>query len=347
MWDGQRAGPHAAVEATGVDEAYAMPELEAVFDRLGGRGDGWQAGSVYSTGTLSRLSSFSEVHARAASAVARAGQQKRAQPLEPDLHCLRLRKSQTEVAALRNAAEVSGSAIRTAMRATEPGMNEQQLDALLEFEVRRRGATRLAYPPVVAGGARANTLHYVQNDQVLTAGDLVLVDAGAEYDGYCADITRVWPVAGHFSEPQAAVYTAVLNIQAACLAALDAGEANSFRDLEMMARSVLEVELEKLGLISPAATAATRREVVYKLMPHAIGHNLGMDVHDCSTISTLAQLDPGVALTIEPGIYIPDVDGLPGALRGIGVRIEDNVIMRHGGGIEVLTTDCPKVGVAG
>ena len=245
---------------------------------------------------------------------------------------------------MRNAAAVSSSAMVTAMRATQPGMNERQLDALLEYEVRRRGATSLAYPPVVAGGARANTLHYVRNDQLLRAGDLLLVDAGAEYAGYCADITRVWPVDGRFSEPQAAVYNAVLAVQETCLAALQAGAVDSFRALEETARAVLGTELEKLGLVRPSMPSAARRETLYRLMPHAIGHYIGMDVHDCSTVSTMApRLVAGVALTVEPGIYIPDLDGFPAELRGLGVRIEDDVVICAGGGVEVLTASCPKV----
>lgn len=349
MWDGYRAGPDAAQAQTGVDAAYDLSHIETALSAR--RTGAVRYGPVLTTSTLHRLSATSNAHARTVAAVQRTAASaqghdaRRPLPLEPHLQRLRLRKSVGELEVLRCAAAVSTAAMTAAMRSTQAETNERQLDALIEYEMRLRGASALAYPPVVAGGARANTLHYVRNDQELCDGEMVLVDAGAEYGGYCADITRVWPVGGRFSAPQAALYNAVLAVQRQCLAALAAEEVRTLQALGSLAQHVLLDELLQLGLVRASATVDAQRTALQQLMPHSIGHYLGMDVHDCGTVSTLAELGAGVVLTIEPGVYVPDVPSVPAEFRGMGIRIEDDVVMSYGGGVENLTHACAKVRV--
>eukprot|EP00039_Didymoeca_costata_P001599 m.53625 g.53625 ORF g.53625 m.53625 type:complete len:505 (+) comp10875_c0_seq2:219-1733(+) len=251
-------------------------------------------------------------------------------PLKPLLDELRLCKSSAEIKNIRKACNISGDAIQDAIKLSQADINESLLEANIEYGSRIRGASRLAYPPVIAGGARAGIIHYIENNQCVQDGELVLVDAGAEYNGYCGDISRTWPVTGSFSEAQAQVYDAVLNVQLECINACQPGM--NLTSLHRISVQAMEVQLRKLGL----PPSPTRR-----YYPHSIGHHLGLDVHDVSTVSPLRSFEAGMVVTVEPGLYIPDAYDIPEKYRGIGVRIEDDILITEDGH-ENLTKGCPK-----
>jgi Xaa-Pro aminopeptidase len=224
-----------------------------------------------------------------------------------------------------------------AMKYTRPGLSEHELFAFIEFQCRKRGAQRLAYVPVIAGGHNSLILHYINNDCLLQDGDLVLVDAGAEYQCYATDITRTWPVNGKFTKAQLDVYNAVLDIQQKCILAIKEGR--SIQSLHHLAVQLTSEKLASLG-IPPHLCA---NENLKMFFPHNIGHYLGMDVHDVSTVSNSMPLRRGMVVTVEPGLYFPvDNPDVPPQYRGIGVRIEDDVLVTPTGP-EVLTHDVPKL----
>jgi Xaa-Pro aminopeptidase len=244
---------------------------------------------------------------------------------------MRWKKSEAELALMRRSAGIAAEAMTMCMSATNRSgatSSEHELSALFEYECRTRGAQRMAYPPVVASGSDATTIHYSRNDKQLVPGDLLLVDAGCEYYGYCSDVTRTWPVGGRFEGANRDVYEAVLETHAALLRACVPG--NTLRQLHHMSVDMLRDALRSLGL-----------EGDYKTFyPHSVGHWLGMDTHDAPSVSHDLPLEDGVTLTIEPGLYIPD-DPRYGHYRGIGVRIEDDVLIRNGGGCDVLSASAP------
>lgn len=213
------------------------------------------------------------------------------------------------------------------------GAYEHLLASVFEFACKRHGARRLAFPPVVASGANACTIHYSRNNQLLSRGDLVLMDAGCELGGYCSDITRTWPVGGRFSPAQRAVYTEVLEAHQHCVAACQAGA--SAQEVHTLSVQKLQQGLARLGALGGGAGGG---RVYMRFYPHSVTHWLGMDVHDTPSVPLNEALEPGVALTIEPGLYFPDAPDVPRSLRGIGVRIEDDVL---------ITTDGPEVLSAG
>lgn len=228
---------------------------------------------------------------------------------------LRAVKSENEIDAMRMAAEISAIAYNRAFR--QEFYSEHQLHAFFDFMFRNSGGESDAYLAVVAGGSHALTIHYVRNDDVLQPGDLVLVDAGARYGGYCADISRTWPVNGQFSMPQRDLYEAVLNVNKACIEKCTVASGMSMHDLHRFSEQQMQIELANAGLELPPSLVS----VAY---PHSIGHHLGLDVHD---LSTTGPLQANNVVTIEPGVYIPFDDRFPKAYQGIGIRIEDNIVV--------------------
>ncbi|XP_035166999.1 xaa-Pro aminopeptidase 3-like, partial [Oxyura jamaicensis] len=209
-----------------------------------------------------------------------------------------------------------------------------------EFECRARGADILAYPPVVAGGNRSNTLHYVKNNQLIKDGELVLLDGGCESSCYVSDITRTWPVNGRFTKPQAELYQAVLDIQKSCLSLCSPGV--SLENIYSLMLSLIGQKLKDLGILKSSVTESQFFKAVRKYCPHHVGHYLGMDVHDTPDMSRSLPLQPGMVITIEPGLYIPEDDmNAPERFRGIGVRIEDDVVIAEDSPL-ILSADCPK-----
>ncbi|EDQ88196.1 uncharacterized protein MONBRDRAFT_37508 [Monosiga brevicollis MX1] len=331
LWDGHRIGPDAAPALMHVDQAVVaeLPVLlETVAPHL------TDCSGIY-------------VHMGDATPTACAGlltqlrSQCPNQPIQevaPYLARLRSVKSPREIVHLAAAGRASALAMNQTFARLAELSSEWEVDASLEFAYRRLGCQGHAYPPVVAAGEHALTLHYVTNDAPLRAGDLLLVDAGAERAGYNADITRTVPISGRFSDAQAELYDAVLRVQTRCLELLMWGEARNLMQLHQQSARMVVEEGKRLGLLSSRATASDARS----LMPHSIGHHLGLDVHDPG--SPVEPLSPNSVVTVEPGIYVPNSDAFPKAYRGIGIRIEDNVVI--GGateGLQDLTKNCYKV----
>ncbi|EGD79337.1 hypothetical protein PTSG_12918 [Salpingoeca rosetta] len=256
----------------------------------------------------------------------------------------RLLKSAHEVEMMQASASIASQGFRVTMGTAHVGQNEHAIDAHLENAFRQQGASMHAYPPVVAGGSNALTLHYVENSMPVGTDDhdLVLVDAGCEYGLYCSDITRCWPVGGRFSAAQADVYNAVLRVQLKCLDALDTRTVTSLQDLHHnVFMPALEVEALQLGLLSHASPKAARATILRDLCPHAIGHYIGLDVHDTRTVPMAQSFEDGMVVTVEPGMYVPQDARFPERYRGIGVRIEDDVALVNGRST-VLSRHCPK-----
>jgi len=340
IWDGFRHGPEAARAAFGFDEAHSITELDrrmpdlladrgTIYCRLG-EDASWDA----------RIAGWvNQVRGRARSGVAAPGEWKDAHAL---LDEMRLVKGPEELAVMRRAAAITTDAHRRAMRAAQPGRAEHEIEAELVHEFRRQGAQAPAYTPIVAGGSRACVLHYVQNDAVLADGDLLLIDAGCELDGYAADVTRTFPVNGRFSGPQREIYDLVLAAQAAAIAQVRPG--NAWDAPHRAAVATLAQGMLDLKLLAGSLAEAIETEAYRRFYMHRTGHWLGLDVHDAGEYKRGGEwraLVPGMVLTVEPGCYIRAGDGVPARYAGIGVRIEDDVVVTTTGA-EVLTHDAPK-----
>ncbi|XP_050293898.1 xaa-Pro aminopeptidase 3-like isoform X2 [Anthonomus grandis grandis] len=255
------------------------------------------------------------------------------------IHKLRLYKSTAEVALMQRSCDIASKAFIETMSYSRPGIGENQLFAKVDYECRVRGAEILAYPPVVAGGTRATTIHYINNNQLVFNNEMVLVDAGCEYHGYSSDITRTWPINGRFTNQQREIYEIVLDVQKE-LIDLCAKRPSLDALFECMCL-LLGKRLQELGLIGIQPNNNYLMQAAYQLCPHHVSHYLGMDVHDTPTISRNIKLEPGMIVTVEPGIYITEKSGLPKEYHGIGIRIEDDVLITVNGPV-VLSRKCPK-----
>jgi Xaa-Pro aminopeptidase len=256
---------------------------------------------------------------------------------------LRLLKDEAEIATLRAAAAITAEAHVAAMRLGRPGVHEYEVEAEIDGLFRRRGGNGPGYTTIVGGGRNACVLHYVTNREPLRAGDLCLVDAGCEYANYTADVTRTWPVSGRFSAPQRRLYEIVL---AAELAAIDQARAGRpYRAMHDAAVRVLTMGMVETGLLEGYVDELIAEEAHRRYYMHSTGHWLGLDVHDAGAYHIRGdsrRLVPGMVLTVEPGLYVPPDDPrAPEAYRGIGIRIEDDVLVTDGDP-EVLTAACPK-----
>ncbi|RUR54163.1 Xaa-Pro aminopeptidase [Vreelandella populi] len=259
------------------------------------------------------------------------------------IHAMRLIKSETEIALLRHAAAVSARAHVRAMQASRPGLYEYQLQAELEHEFVWQGGSGPAYSTIVGGGANACVLHYIENRTALSRESLVLIDAGAEFDLYAGDITRTFPVGGQFSDAQRALYQVVLDAQERAVSAVKPGA--TLVDIHQNVVKDLTAGLIALGILEGDVQARIDDESYRRFYLHSTSHWLGLDVHDVGTYrldeQTPRPLVPGMVLTIEPGLYIPDEDDIPSAYRGVGIRIEDNLVVTSEGH-ENLTSGVPK-----
>jgi Xaa-Pro aminopeptidase len=255
---------------------------------------------------------------------------------------MRLRKDEHEVALMREAARISVAAHRRAMQTTRPGMMEYQVEAELIHEFMRHGARHPAYGSIVAGGRNATCLHYSENNQVLASGSLLLIDAGCEYEHYAADITRTFPVSGRFSGPQRAVYDVVLAAMEASFEQVRPGVPRiAYHDAAVR---VLTQGLVDLGALKGDVDGLIEQGAYKTYYMHGTGHWLGLDVHDAGAYQHAGAsrpLEPGMALTVEPGLYFRPGPGVPEALVDIGVRIEDDLLVTDAGH-ENLTAGAPK-----
>jgi len=341
IWDGFRFGPQAASERFGFDEAHPIAALDDVMTKL--LSD--QPALCYPVGADAAWDARAMKWLNAVREKARAGVVAPARVI--DVHALvdemRLLKDASEIATMRRAAEISAAGHRRAMQTARPGMSEHEIEAELLYEFRRRGAQFPAYGPIVAGGASACVLHYVFNDATLQAGELLLIDAGCELDGYASDVTRTFPVSGRFSGAQREVYQLVLAAQQAAMAKVRPG--NAWNEPHDAAVRVLAQGMLDLKLLHGSLEEVLEKEAYKRFYMHRTSHWLGLDVHDAGDYKRAGQwrsLVPGMTLTVEPGLYIRAAEDVPAALRDIGVRIEDDVVVAEGA-CEVLTAQAPKL----
>ena len=259
---------------------------------------------------------------------------------------MRLHKDAKEVELMQTAATISAQAHVLAMKKTRPGMNESQVESLIEAYMRDKGASGVAYNSIIGGGDNATILHYVENNMPLKDGDLLLVDAGAEFQNYAADITRTFPVSGKYSAAQREVYDVVLDVQEKCIEYTVTG--NTVKARQEYSIELLTEGMKKLGLLKGKTSDLIKKKAYLKYYMHGVGHYLGLDVHDAGRYFTDQQarsskpFAPGMVLTVEPGLYIPPDDrSAPVKYRGIGIRIEDDVLVTKDGNRN-LTSAVPK-----
>ncbi|XP_053577367.1 xaa-Pro aminopeptidase 3 [Bombina bombina] len=334
LWDGPRSGADGAVALTGVDEAFVMDEFKHVLPRLLDEGVTlWCdcARPAHPALYSSCLQPLVQSRARGKNPI---------RPIRHLVHQLRLVKSQAELELMKQAGRISSQAFIQTMSCTTAPVDEAFIYAKFDFECRARGANILAYPPVVAGGNRSNTLHYVNNNQRIQPGELVLLDGGCEASCYVSDITRTWPVSGRFSAPQQELYQAVLDVQKSCLKLCVPG--TSLENIYSHMLCLISQKLMDLGIVPRGSSDTQLFKAARRYCPHHVGHYLGMDVHDTPDVSRSLSLQPGMVITVEPGIYIPDDDSAtPMKYRGLGIRIEDDVVITEQSPI-ILSVDCPK-----
>lgn len=264
----------------------------------------------------------------------------------PIIGDMRLHKTDKEVALMQKAADIAGAAHILAMKKVKPGMNESQVEALMESFMRDKGASGVAYNSIIGGGDNATILHYVENNMPLKNGDLILIDAGAEYEGYASDITRTFPINGKYSKAQREVYDVVLDVQEQCVEYTKTG--NTVKGRQEFSIELLTEGMKKLGLLKGKTKDLIKKKSYMKYYMHGVGHYLGLDVHDAGRYfvdqgaKNSRPFAPGMVLTVEPGLYIPPDDKTaPLKYRGIGVRIEDDVLVTKDGNLN-LTARVPK-----
>ena len=341
QWHGKITGPERAMQLYGMDDAFPISDID---DILPGLIEG-KSRLYYAMGHQQEFDArvISWVNSIASS------QHKGSQPpgefvqLGHLVHELRLFKSKQEVEVMKFAAAITGDAHKRIMREAEPGMYEYELEAELNHAFLRGGARSPAYPSIFGSGNNANILHYIENDDVMKSGELVLVDAGAEYQCYAADVTRTFPVNGKFSKAQKEIYNIVLAAQEAAIEMVKPG--NHWNQPHEAVVRIIRQGLLDLNLLEGTLDTIIENETYKKFYMHRTGHWLGLDVHDVGEYRIGEEwrvFEPGMVTTIEPGIYISqDMAGVPSIYRGIGVRIEDNVLVTKTGH-EVLTNGIPK-----
>jgi Xaa-Pro aminopeptidase len=343
VWDGPRLGPAGARRRLGVEEARPVSDLYTRIEEL--LGDGRRLFHRLGDDEIMDRS-LSTVFERIAVQKYR-GNPAAHPPIEdprPTIAEARLIKDRHEIEALEAAASIAAAGHRRAMIEAAPGMMEYELQAELESEFRRRGSKRNGYDSIVASGANACILHYVSNSRRMRGGDLVLVDAGAEAGYYTADITRCFPISGSFTEPQKSVYGVVLRAQKAAIRAVGPGK--PWNAPHRAAVRAIVDGLLRLGILKGKRSAILKKETHRRWFMHGTSHWLGMDVHDAGGYLEAdgrpRRLRPGMVLTVEPGLYFGRRDRrVPKKYRGIGIRIEDDVLVTRRGS-KVLTTEAPK-----
>ncbi len=342
IWDGRRAGVEGARASYGADEAFPIEEFKAklgdvlngaktLYYRLGAGNTELDAQVI---NEIARLRALGRKGISAPHTITDAGAL---------LHEMRLIKTDVEVEIMQRAADIAAEAHIEAMKQTRPGMNEYEIEALIEYIFRKHGALAPAYTTIVGGGANATVLHYVCNDAPLHDGDLLLVDAGAEYKGYASDITRTFPVNGSFTQPQRDIYDLVLDTEMACVKRAQVGI--SLEELKTYSIELLTEGMVRLGLLQGDTKKLIEEEKYKQFYMHGLGHYLGMDVHDVGLYRTddePRKLEPGMIITVEPGLYVPsNAENVPEKYLGLGVRIEDDVLITQDGNRN-LTIKVPK-----
>ena len=337
-WYGRRQGVEGAVKNYGADRAFSVERFGADMAKLlDGKDTLYYRFSVDRNLDTRILDYLAEQRVR---------RLKTAYPphtiIDPTIITgeMRLYKSADEIKLMQRAADIAAEAHVLAMKKVKPGMNEGQVESLLEAYMRDQGASGVAYNSIIGGGDNATILHYVENNMPLKDGDLILIDAGAEYQGYASDITRTFPINGKFTKAQREVYDVVLDVQLQCIEFTKTG--NTHLQRQEYSIELLTEGMKKLGLLKGKTKDLIKKKAYMKYYMHGVGHWLGLDVHDAGRYYVDQQAKqskpyaPGMVLTVEPGLYIPPDDkSAPAKFRGIGVRIEDDVLVTKDGNLNL------------
>ena len=338
IWDGYRAGPEGAVKDHGFDKAFNNSEInDQLPELLKGRDRvfypvGKNAGLDQNIIEWIKTAKSKDRHSSAidiADASSKVGNQ-------------RLIKDAHEIDLMKKACRISAESHVEAMKFVKPGMTEQEMEAFYLYEFAKRGGRFSAYTPIVAGGENACVLHCVENSKPLLDGDLLLVDAGCEYDFYASDITRTFPVSGKFTDAQLAIYEVVLEAESKAIAAVSVN--NNVMDAQIISEKVVTQGLIDLGILTGSLDDLHAKGAFKEFYMHKIGHWLGIDVHDAGDYmedDQFMQFKPGMVTTIEPGIYIPSSANVDDKWKGIGIRIEDDILVTPDGN-ENLTEFVPS-----
>ncbi len=341
LWNGRLLGPDAAILQLGVDDAFPITDID---DILPGLIEGCER-VYYAMGKDEQFDHRVMEWVKVVRRKVRSGVHSPGEFMVLDhlLHEMRLIKSKAELDIMRESGQIAVRAHKRAMQVSKPGLFEYQVEAEFMHEFFRSGCRAPAYTSIVAGGANACILHYNENNMVLNNGDLLLIDAGCEYEYYASDITRTFPVNGRFSPEQKAIYELVLKAQLAAIEQVKPG--NHWNDPHDTTVKVLTAGLVELGLLQGEVDKLIESGAYRDFYMHRAGHWLGMDVHDCGNYKIdgkWRQLEPGMVLTVEPGLYVAvNNEKVEPRWRGIGVRIEDDVAVTRSG-YEVLTSGLPK-----
>ena len=342
IWDGRRAGVDGAKQEYGADEAFPIAEFEEklcdilngpekLYYRLGDGNPGLDETIIRQLASVRTLNRkpISVPHTIIDSASI--------------VHEMRVVKSEEEIAIMQRAADIAAEAHVEAMKAARPGMKEYEIEALVEQIFRKAGAAGPSYTSIVGAGANATVLHYITNDGTLKDGELLLLDAGAEYKGYASDITRTFPINGKFTGAQRDIYDLVLDTQMSCVEMVRPGVRHE--DIKNHSIEMLTEGMVRLGLLQGKPEDLIKEEKYKQFYMHGLGHFLGIDVHDVGRYYSDGEsrpLEPGMVMTVEPGIYIsPNTKDIPEKYLGIGVRIEDDVLVTENGP-RVLSHKVPK-----
>lgn len=340
-WDGFRFGPEGACRTFAMDQAYNLNQLpEKLPDLLEGIPHiyhRWGEDTAFDRLLKNTLIQLKK----------RQGRSGEGFPALLDyweiLGEQRVIKTQTEIADMRKACQVSAQAHIQAMKGIKPGISERQIEAVLEYTLKEKGSKRWGYSPIVASGPNACTLHYQSNNDICRDGDLLLIDAGGEWNHYSADITRTFPVNGSFTDLQKDFYQSILEVQKSLI--LQAKPGITFDSLQDTAIKRLSQILRDFKLLKGSLEEIIQQKTYKKYYPHFVGHFLGLDVHDVGLYKKNGKprgLEAGMCFTIEPGLYIPQDDEVaPEGLRGVGIRIEDDILLNNQG-CEVLSKEAPK-----
>lgn len=333
LWDGPRTGVELAPKMFAVDASLPLTEFEPFFVSF--VNENKKSVIWYDSVDAPR----SNLHRKLCELIKATTSQMLVSPASI-MHKIRLTKSQSEIDLMKKSCEIISVAISKTIEISKPKMSEHHLFATVDYQCRLNGAEFLAYPPVVAAGKNANIIHYISNNQIIQDGDLVLMDAGCEYHGYSSDVTRTWPISGTFTREQRILYDIVLDVQNILINKLK--ELPSLDQLYHDMCSLLGNRLQEIGLIPTHLNKNELLSAVYAYCPHHVSHYLGMDVHDTGKVSRNVKLQPGIIVTVEPGIYVNRNNQFaPPEFYGLAVRVEDDILITENGPI-ILTRNCPK-----
>ncbi|TVY35256.1 Intermediate cleaving peptidase [Lachnellula subtilissima] len=328
QWDGARSGEQAALDVFNADESADINKLHFLLPPLISA-----ASEVYTDmAKCSGLGLFFRNQEAPPNDFQKMLKDRKVKPLRPLMNELRILKSEAEIANMRMAGKISGRSFTNAMR--QQWTKEKDLGAFFDYDFKIGGCEATAYIPVIAGGQNSLSIHYVRNNDVLKDGEMVLVDAGGEYGGYIADITRTWPINGKFTDPQRDLYEAILGVQRSSVSLCRESANVTLDKIHQITEFGLKDSLQRLGFNMSGNALET-------LFPHHVGHYVGLDVHDCPGYPRTVPLKAGHCVTVEPGIYVPDDERWPAHFRGIGIRIEDSVCVQDDSPL-VLTTEAVK-----